>query len=353
MTENARSMPLIFAADIGATNSRFALFSAAPEDESRPPLCLERERWLKGAEYGSFTEALAALRAPGADGAPPLLDGERLPDMAVIAPAGPVTLTSSGGERCRISNLPWLVDSEEAGAALGIRRVRLINDFAAQAYACLLPENANAVPILPGRAVDGAPVAVAGAGTGFGQALLLREAAPPGNGERRAQLLTRLSRARILPSEGGHKEFPFVGGEEAAFARFAAARAGVERLIGDAVVSGSGLAHIVAFLTGESLHPYEATRKALENEDCLDWFARFYGRACRLYALDCLCLGGFYVTGGMALRLPALTRPAFAAEFHESAAQRPLLEGIPVFHMQNPQAGLWGAALFGLLHLNG
>jgi glucokinase len=81
----------------------------------------------------------------------------------------------------------------------------------------------------------------------------------------------------------------------------------------------------------------------------VEWFARFYGRACRLYALHTLALGGVYITGGMALRLPVLTHPAFAEEFRHSAAHRPLLEKIPVWHVRKPQAGLWGAALYGLL----
>ena len=81
----------------------------------------------------------------------------------------------------------------------------------------------------------------------------------------------------------------------------------------------------------------------------MEWYARFYGRACRNYVLATLALGGLYITGGMALRVPALSHPAFAEEFHNSLAQERLLRNIPVFHVRKPEAGLWGAALYGLL----
>lgn len=365
---------LILAADIGGTNSRFALFRSEPDNEGVPLLSLLREKWLSGADYPDFPAALAALRVATPEG-PPLLRGpecgqdydpdcgpeygpeyslsgaaeEGLALCAVIAPAGPIQ-----GESCRISNLPWLVRARDVRDALGAANVALINDFAAQAYACLIPERIAPYSVLEGRpdpdVPADAPVAVVGAGTGFGQALLLRPA-PPLGGESRPALLRRLRQARVLASEGGHADFPFSGPRENAFAGFAAARYGLSRLIGDNVVSGPGLAHLLAFLTGRDLCPREAARVAPEHPEVMEWFARFYGRACRQYVLHTLALGGLYITGGMALRVPVLDHPAFAAAFLDSAIQRPLLESVPVQHIREPQAGLWGAALYGLLHV--
>ena len=53
----------------------------------------------------------------------------------------------------------------------------------------------------------------------------------------------------------------------------------------------------------------------------------------------------------MALRVPVITHPAFAEEFHQSAAYRHLLETIPVHHVHKLEAGLWGAALYGMLRM--
>ena len=341
----------ILAADIGATNSRFAVFRAPADpaslEENVPFLRLECELWLKGADFPDFTDALKELKSRGDRGDPCLIDLENPPDIAVIAPAGPIE-----GESCRISNLAWHVRAGDIRETLGISKVCLINDFAAQAYACLTPQSIDAVPVLQGKAVPGAPVAVVGAGTGFGKALLLCEGlADASENETVIDRMRRFRRARVLPTEGGHAEVPFVGAREAAFAEFAAKRVKTPRLIGDAVVTGSGLCHIFAFLTGRELSPHEAAVQANEEPEVVEWFARLYARLCRNFVLDTLSLGGLYITGGMALRVPALTHPAFAEEFHESAAQRRLLENVPVWHVRKPQAGLWGAALFGLFQI--
>jgi glucokinase len=346
-------MRTILAADIGATNCRFALFRTNGLTPAEPLLTPLREKWLAGKDYKEFRDVLQMLRAaPENVGDGPFLsDAGMVPDIAVLAPAGPVE-----GDCCRISNLPWVIRAEDLREQLGIADVRLINDFAAQAYACLMPECVGAVPILPGLSVSGAPVAVAGAGTGFGQALIIGARRPlPTKGEAGAEMcrpdVSGLMRAEILPGEGGHCDFPFAGKEEQAFADFVRQSAGIDRIIGDTVVSGSGLAHIFAYLTGERLPPEEVSARLPSHPQVLEWYARFYGRACRNYVLATLALGGLYITGGMALRAPVLLHPAFAAEFHHSAAQERLLRNIPVFHVRKPEAGLWGAALYGLLRL--
>jgi glucokinase len=338
-------MPTILAADIGATNSRFALFAAEPNDEAQPLLRLEREIWLAVAQYSDFAAALDALLCPREEGGS-FLDPAHPPDVAVLAPAGAVE-----GDVCHMTNCAWVVRGDDARHRLGIAQVGLVNDFVAQAYACLLPQAVDMAAILPGRPVPGSPQAVIGAGTGLGKALIVPGDIPAESGENRRQSLRRLAAVRVLPSEGGHEDFPFVGEEEFAFAAFAAKRR-QGRLYSDYVVSGPGLAAVVAFLTGLDLTPPEAAAEALRHPQVLDWFARLYGRACRNFALNTLALGGVTITGGMALRLPVLDRPAFRAEFHENDPhQRRLLEALPVFHMRSPRAGLWGAALYGVLRL--
>jgi glucokinase len=43
-----------------------------------------------------------------------------------------------------------------------------------------------------------------------------------------------------------------------------------------------------------------------------------------------------------------LGHPAFATEFRNSETQAFLLEDLPVSWISNQEAGLWGAAIFGL-----
>lgn len=344
------SIQRILTADIGGTHSRFAVFRV---EETAPWLVLEQRQWLDSREFSSFAELMRSLRSPFAKTATPLLSGGSLPDMAVLAAAGPVQ-----GESCQIPNLSWEISVRAAQQATGISRVLLFNDLAAQAFACLLPEHLNIKTIALGEPVPGAAVAVVGAGTGFGKAVLLRDRrtnrrdAPDGDNFldpfSAHDSLRELCAAQVLPSEGGHALFPFVGPEEFAFAEFAAHREPDRGLIGDAIVSGTGLAHIAAFFTGKNMSPREAAAATREHPQILSWFARFYGRFCRNFVLDALALGGLYITGGMALHVPVTQHPEFLEEFRASAAHHSLLSKIPVWQICNPEAGLWGAALYGL-----
>lgn len=337
-------MITILAADIGATHSRFAIFTSDTDKAGSPLLHLEAELWFRGAEYASF---LSLLRKIVTSDESIFASLALRADIAVLAPAGPIQ-----GEICHMSNLNWRIDAQEVREVFGLSQVMLINDFAAQAHACLMPEEVDALPLLPGVSSDKHPIGVIGAGTGLGKALILDKAATALAPDMpREARLARFLHARILSSEGGHEEFPFVGAEEFAFARFVADRLKTDRVIGDHIVTGSGLAQLFAFHTGKDMAPTEVTAKIDESPQTLEWFARFYARACRNYVLDTLALGGLYVAGGMALRIPVLEHPAFAKEFMESATQRELLKDVPVWHVKKHQAGLWGAALYGLLQL--
>ncbi|MDL2266644.1 glucokinase [Desulfovibrio sp. OttesenSCG-928-G15] len=377
-------MASLLVADIGGTHSRFAVFEAQDAAKDGQALHLRSERVLRSRDFANAGEAVASLFATdtrsGCESAP-LLTQDALPQNAVFAVAGAVQ-----GDFCRLPNAPWNIDANEVRAALGNTKPLLINDFVAQAYACLMPELVDMVPLLPGSASrtcraglsgpseqssledESISYGVVGAGTGFGTAQLLcaplclpghpplrtalrpsphtPQPAPP-HWDAKANTEQRLAKAKVLPGEGGHMEFPFIGQEEFAFARFAADFAGTDRLIGDTVVTGSGLAAIVSYVTGRRVTPVEASVEAATNEECLALYAKLYARACRNFVLSTLCLNGLFIGGGMALRVPVLTRPEFAEEFL-AGAHAELLAEVPVFHMQKPQAGLWGAAIYGL-----
>ncbi|MDR1491089.1 MAG: glucokinase [Desulfovibrio sp.] len=338
----------ILAADIGATHCRFALFAAEISNEDLPLLSIRRKRVFPGRAFPDCATALRGLFAADA-GTQALLSPDEPVDTAVLAPAGPV-FEQDGEAVCAMPNLPWVLRSDEIRSLLGISRVLLLNDLSAQAYACLLPAEADTVCALEGKAAPRAPLAVAAAGTGFGKALLLCESGYSGEGKK--ERLERLAgSARVLPSEGGHAEFPFVGEDEFAFARFAARKKGGSRLIGDDIVSGAGLALIADHLTGSGASPEQAAKMCVDRPEILEWYARFYGRFCRNYVLDSMALGGLYVCGGMALRVPVLSSPAFAEEFHAQTPPEHFLRSVPVWHMRAPEAGLFGAALYALLRL--
>lgn len=316
-------MKNILTADIGATNSRFAHF----EVDQKGKLSLVGTQWLKTQEFGSFgdlVEQVGARDFPlGTEGA----------DIAVIAVACPV----EGGVYCSPPYISWDIDLPTAKKAFGLDKCFLINDFVAQAFACRSPIAEAAEQILPGQMIFDATVAVIGAGSNLGKAALV----PDGSGGFVA-----------VPSEGGHANFPFVSDREFEFQEFLLRELGEEYVTANTVVSGKGLSYVHRFLTGETLKPQEVTAKLTPNSETLVWAARFFGRACRNYALETLALGGVYIAGGVAPKVPSLvTHEAFASEFRTSRTLSALLEKIPVYLNKNEESGLWGAAFLGLQEL--
>ena len=339
----------VLVADIGGTHGRFALFRLAPASAgSGAPLALSLTRRVvfRTREQRTTTELLSRLYKDGEEAAL-LGTGAPSPAAAVLAIPAPTKgkdplAEPDRDECCPCPNISWPICWSEAAAVLGLANIHLVNDFVAQGYACgALPEALDPAPVFPGDAVPGAPIALMGAGTGFGQCLIRPGKMPA-----------------VDPSEGGHSLFPFVGGEEYRYADFLHEHTPGVPLIKDLVLSGQGLALLYTFHTGKKAPVEDVPGLLAEDEDgharVLEWYARFYARACREYVLYTLPLGGIYITGGMATRVPGLfSHPAFAAEFKNSPAMRAILEKIPVFHVRNQAAGLWGAAVFAAFALHG
>lgn len=315
-------MKRVLAADIGGTNSRFAAFTL-----EAGILHYEKSVWLSSGKAKSFEHLLNELRTSSLPCTP------HNADVIVLGVAGPV----EDNRRAKLPNLPWDIDLDILPEACGCSNALLINDFLAQAYACISPAVQATVSVLQGSPVSGSPVAIMGAGTGFGHALVLEVS--PGV-------------YKAVPSEGGHANFPFVGPKEHEFAEFLMAETGKDQIIGDMVVSGSGIRNLHTFFTGERIPSREATARLTPDSPVLEWFARFFGRACHDFVLKTLSLGGLYITGGVASGNPSVVgHPAFAKEFLKSDTHRHLLEMIPVRLNTNEEFGLWGAAQLATLHM--
>lgn len=364
----------LLAADIGGTFSRFALFRL---EEKRADggaghrLSLEPESKIKlgTPDSSSFIALLERLGQEKSPGGYTLLPSGPRPGYelaaAVMAVPGPVE-----HGRCRAANIPWELSKRDVEAVFGVPAL-LLNDFAAQAHACLFPELLGLHCLLSGESKARAPVALVGAGTGLGSALILPDYAAPAHSAKffagnKAECAACLDvpgdfslslnegealHHRVLPSEGGHAVFPFVGGPEAAFEEFVRRLSGRREVIGDMAVTGYGLSMLQAYHSGaeELLAPPAISKIIDEYPLVLEWFARFYGRACRNFVLSTLSLGGLYLSGGLLAHLPGLLgHPAFAAEFLASETKAYLLKDVPVSWVSNQDAGLWGAAVGGL-----
>lgn len=315
----------ILSADIGGTHSRFAHFTASEKEG----LKLVGVKWLNTTDARSFGGLLDNLRESGSSLRP------EESDIVVIAIAGPI----EGGVKSSPPFISWGIDLSKAEKDHGFKKSVLINDFVAQAYACLSPVGKAAEEILPGEAPPEASIGIIGAGTGLGKAVLVRD----GKGDYVA-----------LPSEGGHANFPFVSQQECMFQEFLLKERGDKYITGNIVVSGRGLSYIHQFLNGERLKPEEVAERLVEHPETLGWMSRFYGRVCRNLVLESLTLGGLYIAGGVAARVPDIVRGKdFELEFRSSDTLAHLLNKVRVFLVKDENSGLWGGAFLGRQKLKG
>jgi glucokinase len=305
-------------ADIGGTHCRFALFSAAP-------LSMLGQCRVPSAGI-SFDTVLDRARL-----AQPALF-EHKAQLCVLAVAGIVL----GQHSVALSNLPYTISAEQCQAVA--EKVVFINDFAAQAYACLGSALQGAALLWAGsgahkpKAVAAGRYAVIGAGTGLGTAFLHKE---------------EHTGWQVFASEGGHATLPLISREELALGEFLCQRKGKDFLYWEDVLSGSGLALLHEWLTGEASQPQAITaQQGFARSKTCALFALFYGRYCHDVALQSLSRSGIVLTGGVAAACPALVQhPAFAKALHCcTPAYAAWLRGLPLWHSSHDDTGLWGAA---------
>lgn len=355
----------ILVADLGGTNCRFAFIKHDSSEASlstknniaAQKISLSNKQEFATKDYDNIYALIAALaRAKDEKGAFFLPNSEKPEqvDLAVFAVAGPV----QNGKAFAPNMGPegWHIDQQECKKASGIKKLVLINDFVAQAFACLLPETKakaentedteqGAIQILgPSLTLSNSkntkkkmPIAVIGAGTGLGMCVLL-----PGNSN-------NLYRKKYLASEGGHTSFAFENSEEWKIAAFMQEQWGKTRLTRDDVVSGKGLAILHYYFYKEQVTAAEAALALHSESKVLKTFAAFYGRACRDYVLSTLALGALYIAGGVAIKNPILVQhPLFEENFYNCKAHKNLLKQVPIYLYKEENTGLLGAGVHAL-----
>lgn len=306
-------------ADVGGTNARFAV-------QLRAGAALEHLAVTPSDRHGSLRDAiqwyLADQKLPA-------------PRAAAIGIANPVT-----GDRVAMTNHDWSFSIAELQAALGLERLRVLNDFAVLALALprLRPEDLR--PVGGGMAAPDAPLAVIGAGTGLGMAGLL----PSGGG--------------FIPvaGEGGHGTLAAADEfEDRVVARL---RTRFGHASAERALSGPGLENLheaCAALAGEAaplLAAPEITRRALAGEDALcrqavELFFSFLGTEAGNLALTLGARGGVYISGGVTPRLlPLMDASPFRRRFEAKGRFAAYLKPIPTWVIDSEfSPGLVGAAV--------
>jgi glucokinase len=321
-------MKHILAADVGGTKVIMALFEVNGREIKQL-----NERQYVSRDYADFSEIIRDFRT---EHTTPV-------DATGLGVAGPVF-----ERRCQATNLPWLIDARELENTLSVGRVALVNDFKAAALGVLHLGPHEWTQLNPdAKPVEHGPIAVLGAGTGLGEALLFYSG----------------GRYHVVPTEGGHKDFAPRNEEEMDLLRFLMKRHG--RVSWERLVSGMGIHAIYDFLVESKYAPENhEVRTAMLTRDpaavvsefglsgrdpicakALDMFVSIYGAEAGNLALQIVATGGVYVTGGIAPKnLEKLKDGTFLTAYITKGRFSNLVASMPVRVVTNKNVGLIGAA---------
>jgi glucokinase len=341
---------IVLAGDIGGTNARLALFEVTHANGRPPSFTPVFERTTPSKSQASLDEiADAFLHAAEIETKGRVAKGKGIAG-ACLGIAGPIE-----NNRCHATNLPWIVDGRALANSLGIPRVTLVNDFSAAALGVTAVGPETLISLGGGPPVARGPIAVLGAGTGLGEALLLWSESA--------------GRYEVVPSEGGHADFAPRTPLEAGLLQYLSNKYG--RVSCERVLSGNGLVDIFSFLALEpACRPLitadttavlavsgpgrdaaaEISSRGLAGSDpicemSLALFCSVLGAVAGNMALAVLATGGVFVAGGIAPRILAyLQKGGFREAFERKGRLHTLVERVPTFVVTHPQPGLLGAA---------
>jgi len=318
---------IVLAGDVGGTKTNLALY-----DKRGSGLIPVRETSLQSRQFDSLEAAIQRFL----EGGP-----RQAIDAACLGVAGPVV-----EGRCVATNLPWIIDEQILSRAIPAAKVRLMNDLEAAGYGVLvLP--ANELRSLQAGVPKRGSMAVIAAGTGLGEAMIVRE------GERRV----------VIATEGGHTDFAPRGDLEEDLLKYLRKEFG--RVSVERILAGPGFFNLYRFLrdTGWAKESPEVADKVRSGDPAavitsragsdgdplcvkvVEMFVSIYGAEAGNLALKTLAVGGGVVAGGIAPRIiDWMTTGNFMTAFKDKGRLSPLMDGIPVQVALNPKAPLLGAA---------
>ena len=318
-------------ADLGGTNARFALVDCkrlAREGMGAPLDCLQT---LEVREHRSLGDALDHYLARWADG--------RRPELAVLAVASALR-----GDEVRFTNNGWSFSISALQRRLDLQALRVINDFAAIAWAVpeLRAEDVRAIgPVPLGGGHADAPRIVLGPGTGLGL----------------AAVHCSDGKVNVIETEGGHIGFAPQTEAEVAILRRLLPRFGrvsYERLLcGEGLVNLYGACRAEAGLPEDRLEPPEVSARAQAGEavalTAVEHFCTLLGGFAGDAALLHGAWGGVYLAGGLLPHLLTESRlPLLRQRFEDKGRFSALLQATPLLQITRPHVGKLGAAALAL-----
>ncbi len=315
---------LILCGDIGGTNTRLAVVEYA---KTSPKILLTKVQQTKLIYNFSIfvNEALEFAKK------------EHNYDIsqACFAVAGHVD-----GQKAKLTNASLSIDAEKIKKQTGLKTVFIINDFEAMAFSIPLMAGKSMKIIQRGKPSKKQIKAIIGAGTGLGKAILV--ASPDEN-------------IQVMPSEGGRADLPIQTQEELQLSEFIKQRRKKRSVLYEDVLSGRGLEdiytffHTIKYPSQHSSLPAATIFASRKQNPCsnkaINIFTNIYAKCCRNYAIETLCEGGLYVTGGIASKNPLSFSKEFIKEFINHEQLKLFLKKVPVYIVTNQAAGILGAAI--------
>ena len=309
-------------ADIGGTNARFGL--VVKSDPLNDKFVILQQQKFPSGQFENIEQATQHYIDS--------LNGEKI-SGACLAVAGPIT-----GDNVRLTNLNWAFSINDVKRTLKLPKLKVLNDFAAYAFATPHVQPEHLLSLNEGQAIDGCPIAIVGPGTGFGVAALVPQA----------------NRWNVLPTEGGHitlaAKTPLQASVISALSH-EFSHISVER-----VLSGPGLRNLYKALAKVEnldiipLRSSEISAKALVDDSSLEYrtlrlFCAWLGQTCGDLALTLGARGGIYLGGGVLLKfIDFLLESEFMNCFFAKGQMQEYLHQMPVKLVTEGNSALLGAA---------
>lgn len=322
----------IVAGDIGGTKTNLALYHA-----TRNKLELIGETKFASPDYNSVNTMIADFIK---------VSGNIGPDRICLGVAGPVIDGSA-----ELTNLNWIIDSDELTKAFRVDHVGLINDLEAVAYGLANLGPDELINIREGNPLSRGNMAIIAPGTGLGEAGLYWDG----------------KFYHPFPTEGGHTDFSPRTQEDFELTVFLQAKYGI--VSWEKLVSGPAIPDIYEFLNLSRRDP-EPTwlREALDTDKdksavistsaeddrdpvcthTMELFVKYLARESANLVLKMKATGGLFLGGGIPPKIaPLLHRYEFFTHYMDCDRMHHLLEEVPIHLIKDDRTGLNGAAVYG------
>ncbi|MBR9865555.1 MAG: glucokinase [Oceanospirillales bacterium] len=303
--------------DIGGTNARFALVRPGSVE-------LEYVETLQCSEYDNIDSACRAyFSSVGIAGI----------ERACLAFACPVQ-----GEVIKMTNNHWHFTRTDLIQQLGLKQLKLVNDFTAMALGMLHIGDDEKIQVGSGRSLEGAARLVIGPGTGLGVSGLVKandDWIP-------------------LSTEGGHISFAPADEADIDLWRVLVARFG--RVSVERILCGQGLLSLYQILSEQQgsevvcQSPAEVSIAAVAGGDAvavdaLQRFCRILGNVAGDNVLTLGARGGVYLCGGILPKVAEFfLQSDFRRAFEDKGRFVDYMQKVPVWLCTAENPGLLGAA---------